>query len=387
MNKIYVLLMLLVVAALNACQRADLVPTDTSPSEYKDVPTVVVQAVQNAYPAAVNLKFTEVDKGNIWSADFMNAALAHQATVSKKGEILEAYSVADAARAAAATLPAVIEAFIQKNYAGYKLIGWGEGQHNGQKAYKVALRKEREDVTLIFDANGVLLFTYKATVPVATTITAPRTIPISKVEELTSPIAAYLKTNGMTFGKGLAVVDKDGKKTYLIVATKGSTVFELTFDNDGKLLKSSSYTPPPAPVALKSVSELPTAAITYMAGYTFVSGTVITGTDGQKTYLVNAKKEGKQFTFAFDNAGKLIRSAEIKPLPKVESKSLTDKDLPAVITSYLNANYKGWSLTKGAVTIIDGVASNYLLVIKVGADSFTVSFDGAGKFIGARKNG
>lgn len=385
MKKFSILILLLTAALLNACRQNDLAPVDTNASMYKDVPTAVVRAVQEAYPAAVNLSFSEVDKGKIWNADFTNAAVAHQATINQKGEILEAYAVGDAAKVAG--LPAAIDAYIQKNYAGYKLIAWGEGQQNGQKAYKVTLRKESEEVTLIFDGNGTLLLTYKATAPTATTISDVKTYPITKAEELPAPIAAYLQTNGLTFAKGVTMVDKAGKKTYVIVATKGTTLFDLTFDNDGKLIRSNSYTPPPAPVALKSVNELPAAAVTYLQGYTFVSGTVYTDNDGQKSYIVNATKAGKQFVFAFDNGGKLIRSSEVPTLPKIEQKALAASDIPAPITTYLNANYAGWSFTKGVLTLTDGAASNYLLVIKVGNDLYTVSFDGSGKFIGARKNG
>lgn len=379
------LFILLTTVLLNACRQNDLAPTDAGVNAYKDVPTVVVRAVQDAYPAAVNLSFSEIEKGKIWNADFTNATVAHQATVNQKGEILQAYVVGDAAKAAG--LPAVIDAYIQKNYAGYKLLAWGEGQQNGQKAYKVTLRKETEEVTLIFDANGTVLLTYKATAPTATTISDLKTYPITKAEELPAPIAAYLQSNGLTFGKGMAIADKAGKKTYVIVATKGTTLFELTFDTDGKLLRSNSYTPPPAPVALKSVQELPAAAVSYLQSYTFVNGIVYTDTNGQRTYTVNATKQGKQFVFAFDNEGKLIRSGEVPKLPKIEQKALTANDLPPSITTYLNANYAGWVFTKGAITLTDGTVSNYLLVIKVGNDLYTVSFDGSGKFIGVRKNG
>ena len=344
--------------------------------------------MKGAYPTATNLRFSEIDKGNIWESDFSVQAVDHQAKVNLKGTILEAYALGSANGVTgnqSVTLPTAAKAYIEKTYPAYKILAIGEGQYNNQKAYKVLLRSEKEEVTLIFDTNGTLILEFKAAVtptPSTGTPETPKTFPITKTDDLPAAASQYLQDNGLTFAKGVASVDKDNKKTYLVVATKGTTTVELTFDNDGKLVKSSSNTPVPAPIELKSVNELPAAAIAYLASYSFVKGSVITK-EGKKYYSVVVTKEGKRYEITFDADGKVLTSVST---PKIEEKALTSgKDLPGSITEYLTKTYPGWTFMKAIVVLTDSKPTSYTVVIKVGEPLYYVLFNGEGKFESVKK--
>lgn len=382
MKKIALLLPLLAVIWLGACRQQEAQPAN----EFPDVPTAVVQAVRIAYPTATNLSFTELDKGNVWESDFSVQAVNHQATVNAKGSILEVYALGkgDALTGPqSVTLPAAAKAYIDKTYPGYKLVAIGDGQYNNQKAYKVTLRSEKEEVTLIFDASGAVILEFKAAI--TPTPETPKTFPILKAEELPTAASNYLKENSLVFAKGMATVDKDNKKTYLVYATKGTTTYELTFDNDGKLIKSSSSTPtPPATttVELKSISDLPAAAVAFLAGYTFEKGSVTTK-EGKKTYSVAVNKDGKRYEMTFDGDGNVLTN---KYTPRTEEKALTtSSDLPGSITEYLTKTYPGWTFMKGTVVITDTKPGSYTVVIKVGEALYYVYFNGEGKFESVKK--
>ncbi len=317
MKPFLLLLTLLVFLGLGACRQQEAQPTVAN--EFPAVPTAVVQALRTAYPGAKDLSFTEIDKGNIWESAFTVQAINHQAKVNAKGTILEAYAVGNTAAGdkgpTSVTLPAAAKAYIDKTYPGYKLMAVGEGQYNNQKAYKVLLQNEKEAVTLIFDGSGALYLEFKeAIVSKPTTVVAdlPKTFPITKVEELPAAISKYLNDNGLTFAKGLASVDKADKKTWLIYATKGSTIHEFLFDNDGKLLKGSSVAVPPVSnlkeKAITTATELPATITDYLTknypNWVFMKGIVTMNGDKPLSYLVVIKIDTTLYYVTFNGEGK-----------------------------------------------------------------------------------
>lgn len=378
------LLSLVALLWLGACRQQEVQPTVTN--AFPDVPSAVVQAVKSAYPTATGISFTEIDKGNVWESDFSVQSVDHQAKVNAKGSILEVYALGKGdgvTSPQSVTLPAAAKAYIDKTYPAYKIVAVGEGQYNSQKAYKVALRNEKEEVTLIFDANGTLILEFKATItPIPE---PPKTFPILKADDLPAAAATYLRENSLVFAKGMATVDKDNKKTYLVYATKGTTIYELTFDNDGKLIKSGSLTPAPAPttVVLKSISELPAAAVVFLAGYTFEKGTLTTSAEGKKTYSVAVSKDGIRYEITFDGDGRVLTN---KYTPRTEEKALmASSELPGNITEYLTKTYPGWTFVKGVLVLTDTKPSSYTVVIKVGEALYYVYFTGEGKFEAVKK--
>lgn len=309
------LLTLLVFFGLGACRQQEAQPTVAD--EFPAVPTTVVQALRTAYPSAKDLSFTEIDKGNIWESAFTVQAINHSAKLNAKGAILEAYAVGNVAAGdkgpTSVTLPAAAKAYIDKTYPGYKLMAVGEGQHNNQKAYKVLLQNEKEAVTLIFDGNGVLYLEFKAPIVAKPTIAdLPKTFPITKAEELPAAINQYLRDNGLTFAKGLASVDKDDKKTWLIIATKDKAVHELLFDNAGKLLKASSVAVPPLPnlkeKAITAATELPAIITDYLTKnypkWVFMKGIVAMNGEKPLSYIVVIKVDTTLYYLYFNGEGK-----------------------------------------------------------------------------------
>ncbi len=317
MKPFSILITLLVFLFLGACRQQEAQPTVAD--EFPAVPTAVVQALRTAYPSAKDLSFTEIDKGNIWESAFTVQAINHQAKLNAKGTILEAYAVGSAGAGdkgpTSVTLPAAAKAYIDKTYPGYKLMAVGEGQYNNQKAYKVLLQNEKEAVTLVFDGNGVLYLEFKAAIvskPTTGAADLPKTFPITNVAELPTAISKYLSDNGLTFGKGLASVDKADKKTWLIIATKEKVVHELLFDNDGKLLKSSSVAVPPLPSlkekAITAVTEIPAIITEYLTknypNWVFMKGIVVMNSDKPVSYLVVVKVDTTLYYLYFNAEGK-----------------------------------------------------------------------------------
>ncbi len=384
MKRFSLLTPLLALLWLGACRQQEVQPTTTD--EFADVPVAVVQAVKGAYPTATNLSFTVIDKGNVWESDFSVQAVEHQAKINAKGSILEVYALGKGDGVTApqsVTLPAAARTYIEKTYPTYKITGVGEGQYNNQKAYKVQLRGEKEEVTLVFDGAGAVILEYKATITPIPEV--PKTFPITKSDDLPAAASQYLKDNGMTLAKGTASVDKDNKKSYLVYATKGTTTYELVFDNGGKLVRSNSSTPPAPPVEIKSINDLPAAAIAFLAGYSFDKGSIIVK-EGKKIYAVVVNKDGKRYEMTFDGDGKVLTNIATPVPPKVIEKALASAgDLPNVITEYLTKNYAGWVFMKAVQVLTDDKSTSYTVVIKVGEALYYVLFNGEGRFESVKK--
>ncbi|GAA4406395.1 hypothetical protein GCM10023187_25780 [Nibrella viscosa] len=448
MKKLCVLFMLFTIVWVSSCRRLEVQPDDSAgvvDKNFANVPAVVVQAVRKAYPAATSLSFSEIDKGNVWESRFVVEAKNRQARINAKGTMLEDYAVAASGERSGVgvSLPTAAQEYIQKNYPDYKLIAAGEGRQNEKKAYKVLLRREKEEVTLVFDEKGALLLEFKATVSATPTDDMPKNYPIGRADDLPAPIRQYLQENGLTFAKGLVVMESESKKIYYIVAQKGDAIYELSFGEDGKLVKASVSVPP---VALKSVNDLPAAAVAYLTGYTFERGMLLTDKDGKKTYTAVVYKDGKRYEMAFSSEGKLLRSTmtppepqaiksvselpeairtylkeytfekgmkyfdneghtfyEIaaskngtmasfvfdgdgklikssQPTPKQEEKPLTAGTLPGPIVEYLNATYKSWTFVKGNAILLDGKLQRYNIQVQVEKTSYILTFNAEGKF-------
>lgn len=351
---------------LSACQKGDAI---VQPDEQiAGVPAVVVQAIKSEYPSATEIKFSTVEKETVWESSFQYQTQAHEAKIDNKGQILEVYSVAGGV-----TLPTAIQDYIAKNYAGYRIVVASEGKSGTQKSFKVLLKNEKEEITLLFDETGKLLAEFKATPPAAG-ITPPKSYPIQKVEELPAVAAQYIKDQGLTFGRGIVVVEKDGKKTFTVTATKGTTIFTLVFDEAGKLLKSNSFIPPPAPQIVTKITELPAAIVAALQGYTFVKGTITTDRDGKKTYYIAATKEGRMFEMVFDTNGKLIKSSGTPPTPQRIQKVT---DLPAAIGTAL----QGYVFESGLITFDRNEKKTYTIIAAKDGKRYELIFDNDGKLV------
>jgi len=326
MKKLSFTLTILAALWLGGCQQSDLRPDDQIKAEpsLAQVPQGVLNAIRSAYPAATELTASELDKGKVWEIRFRVGGVVHQAKVDVKGVILEAYAQDGASGRVASSLPAAAQEFLQKTYPGFVLVDVAEGQMNNQKAFKVFIRKEREEVTLVFDEKGAVLLEYRATAQPAQD--APRHYPVNQVEDLPEPIRNYLNQNGLTFGKGMVSIDKDDKRSYFLMAKKGEQLFELTFDGSGNLQKSTLINRP---------------------------GAVTPGTDNPSNFVQ-----------------KPLRTAE---------------ELPAVIVDHLNTTYSGWTYMKGYVNLVSNKPTDYLIVIKAGESLYYLKFTGEGKLEAVEK--
>jgi len=380
MNKLFFLLTALTLIWVSACRRPELQPDNLATvvdKEFANVPAVVVQAVRKAYPAATNLSFSELDKGKVWDSRFGAEARNYQARIDAKGTMLEVYAVSAFGERSGMALPAAAQEHIQAKYPGYRIVIAGEGQHNNQKAYKVLVRGEKEEVTLLFDEKGSLFMEFKAAISSTPATDLPKHYPVAQPQDLPAPISQYLRENGLSFEKGMVIMEGENKKSYHVAAKKAEAWHELSFSADGKLIRAYVHIPP---VAIQSVNELPAAAAAYLNGYTFERGMKITNREGKIMYMVTARKEGKRDQMTFDSEGKLMQSSMIPPEPQM-IKSVDE--LPDPIKDYL----KAYSFEKGMI-FYDQESKKYYQIAasKNGKMAFFV-FDADGKVIRSSESG
>lgn len=367
MKKVLLLSTLSLAIMLNGCKDESLDVKTVDQASTDIVPAIVVQAVKNEYPSATDVKFSVVEKNKVWESQFSYQTQTHEAKIDSKGTILEVYAIAGTA-----TLPAAIEEYIAKNFAGYKVVTTSEGKNGTQKAYKVILKNEKEEVTLLFDENGKLIADFRATTPAVTPPEPPKNYPVLKADELPAAILQYLKDQGLTFAKGMVNIEKD-KKNYSVTATKGTTVYTLNFDENGKLTRSSSYTPPPAPVVITSLNDLPKIIVDALAGYKFEKGTITTEKD-KKTYYIVVSKEGRTYEFVFDNDGKILKSSVPPPSPqKIERLD----GLPATIIAAL----AGYTFESGVISFDNTGKKSYSIVASKEGKRYEFLFDNDGKLV------
>jgi hypothetical protein len=102
-------------------------------------------------------------------------------------------------------------------------------------------------------------------------------------------------------------------------------------------------------------------------------------------YHVVVTVNGSSQTYMFDTNLNIITNPgkgpkDNHPLPNVVVTELTADKIPAAITTYLNTNYAGWSLTKALSITKDGVLVETEVFFSLGDKKYKAEFDESNNF-------
>ena len=382
MKKLLFTLSIASMALLNACNEK-IEPALNSPTATPsaDVAAKVSAIINSQFPAASNLKVSTLDSNKVYGCEFSHKGEDHETVVSKDGKILSDYKTSKDV-----VLLDAMKAYLDATYKGYKLQKASQGTDaNGKVSYKVQIEYNDQRITLIFDATGAVVGTF----------TEPKSVGgkcmvfQAKLTDLPANIQSQL--TGYEFIGACVKTNSDGTKTYFILAKKDGIFYELTFDNAGKLIKTEVEGPKKMEDKSLKENDLPQAIKDYLkANYTdwrYEKGVVFTSNGVIDSYSIVIIKDKKITLLTFDKDGKFVKAVETPTvtLPKIEEKTLVVGEIPAVIKTYLDKTYAGWTFTKGTVTLKDGVAELYYVYITVGTDKYHVYFDKNGKFVSAKR--
>ena len=386
MKKLLFILSMASMALLNACNEKIEPAVNAQPSTpATDVTAKVSAVIKTQFPDASNLKISSIDDNKVFGVEFSHKGDDHESVVSKDGKILCSYNVSKNV-----VLPDAIKTYLEATYKGHTLKKASQGTDaNGKVSYKVQIEYNDQRITMIFDATGAVVGTFSE--PKNNVGGDKNKIFITKLVDLPTNIQSQL--TGYEFIGAVVKVNSDNsKKTYFVTAKKDGIIYEFTYDNEGKLVKTESFDPSKKPENKEvKQSDLPQVIQDYIKinykDWKFEKAAILMKNGVIDSYSVVISKDKKLTLLTFDKDGKFLKAVEIPTitLPKIEEKSLALGDIPAAIKTYLDKTYSGWTFTKGSVTLKDGVAELYYVFITVGADKYHVYFDKDGKFFAAKR--
>ena len=381
MKKILFILSTASMGFLNACNEKIEPAVNQIVTPSVDVTAKILTVIKSEFPDASNLKVSMLDSDKIYGCEFSSNGEDHETVVSKEGKILSDYKTSKEA-----TLPDATKSYLEATYKGYKLQKASQGTDaNGKVSYKVVIEYNDQRITMIFDATGAVVGTF----------TEPKSSSgkcmVFQVKLMDLPATIQTQLAGYEFLGACVKTNSDGTKTYFILAKKEGIFYELTFDSAGKLIKTEIEGPKKIEDKSLKESDLPQVIKDYLkANYTdwkFEKGVAFYKSGVLDSYAIVILKDKKVTLLTFDKDGKFVKAIETPTitLPKIEEKALAVGDIPAIIKTYLDKTYAGWTFTKGSVTLKDGVAELYYVYITVGTDKYHVYFDKDGKFFAAKR--
>jgi hypothetical protein len=208
---------------------------------------------------------------------------------------------------------------------------------------------------------------------------------------LPAAVTDYLTANysGYTIVKAGAAKDKDGAITnYVVLITVGGTSYALEFDASGNFLKIVTKDGHFAGNAITQ-SNLPDSIKTYLesnyAGYTFIGAEVRLENSIVSGYAVAILYNSQPLLLFFDANAKFIaiKTGHTKPSgQRPKEISIAQTELPAVITSYLSANYSGYTFVSAEVAKdSSGNILRYEVKFTWSSKKYQADFDGAGALL------
>ncbi|PWK23339.1 putative PepSY-like beta-lactamase-inhibitor [Arcicella aurantiaca] len=384
MKKLLFICSMTFVGLLTGCTEKLETVIDSSQTVDNATTARISAVIKTDYPSATNLSVSTIDDKKVYGCDFSVSGISHEAAVSATGQILSVYHSTDDV-----TLPDAIKTYLSTTYAGYKLEKVGIGKDaSGNTSYKILIQYNDQKITIVFDAKYAVVATFSE--PKNNVTGDKNKVFATKLADLPATIQTQL--SGYDFIGAVVKTNSEGKKTYFVTAKKDGILYEFTYDNEGKLIKTVSIDPSKK-IEDKSLkeNELPQVVKDYLQinykDWKYEKGVVLMQGGVIDSYSIVISKDKKIALLLFDKDGKFLKVVETPTiqLPKFENKDLIVADLPSVITEYLNKTYAGWTFTKGSVTLKDSSPEAYYVYITVGADKYHVYFDKNGKFLAAKR--
>ena len=387
MKKILFILSVACVCLLTAC--TEKLDTAIDPQNQTAVDNTtsarIASSIKMEFPSAMDIVIVVIDDKKVYGADFMVSGILHESSVSSTGQILSVYRSSDNN-----TISDAIKTYLETNYKGYKLEKVSVGKDAAGKAStKVMIVFNDQRITFVFDDRNIVTATF--TEPKNNVGGDKNRVFATKLVDLPTNIQGQL--TGYEFIGAVVKVNSDNsKKTYFVTAKKDGILYEFTFDNDGKLVKTDSFDPSKKPEnkELKE-NDLPKVVQDYIKinykDWKFEKAAILMKDKAIDSYTVILSKDKKLILLSFDKDGKFLKITEIPTIviPKIEVKDIVANDLPKIVKDYLDKTYAGWVFIKGNITLKDGVAEGYYVNFSLGSDKYQVLFDKDGKFLLAKR--
>jgi Putative beta-lactamase-inhibitor-like, PepSY-like len=387
MKKLLFILSIASFGLLNACtEKIDpAITPQTSTTVDNATSARIATSIQTDFPSATNIIIIIIEDKKTYGCDFTVNGVAHECCCSGSGQILSVYKISDNA-----VLPDAIKTYLENTYKGYKLEKVAVGKDaNGKASTKVIIEFNDQRITIVFDDKNIAVATFIE--PKNNVGGDKNKVFVTKLVDLPANIQSQL--TGYEFIGAVVKVNSDNsKKTYFVTAKKDGILYEFTFDNEGKLVKTDSIDPTKKPEnkELKE-NDLPKVIQDYIKltykDWKFEKAAILMKATVIDSYSVIISKDKKLTLLTFDKDGKFVKATEIPviQLPKIEVNDLIASNIPQVIKDYLTKTYTGWVFIKGNITLKDGVAEGYYLNISVGTDKYQIFFDKDGKFLLAKR--
>ena len=215
-------------------------------------------------------------------------------------------------------------------------------------------------------------------------------------DQLPAAATTYLTTNyaGYTLIQAVQGTDRAGATFYAVVIEQSGVRYHLHFDAAGAFVASKGgHGPGPndANETTITADKLPAAITDYLnttyAGYTLVQAEQAADAAGVVMYYETViTSSGKTFQLNFDATGKLLERGKGGPGKggAPQGTQLTADKLPAAVTTYLTANYAGYTFGDAyQATTRDGVTV-YAVMITQNSTKYFLLFDANGAFVSVR---
>lgn len=380
--------------AATSCSKDDMDTATIQSVNQDQVPAAVVKTVTSTFSNASTIEYSVLATNSLYNADIKTATSATSVVLNHTGKIRE-----KANQITQAELPKTILDYLTGKYPNYTFDNAAKkvDSLNVVKGYRVDLTYQSEKYTNFFDANGGFIAEIKGMKGKSNGMGMgsggkrpdDKPAPAATITETDLPAAVKTAIAGYTFKSGVLIVNKDGVKLYHVHLEKDGTVYNFTFDETGKLKEKSSENAKGATVTKATLATLPEKIKTYLnanaAGWTLKEAISISKDSVIMHYHVVVTVNGSSQTYMFDTNLNIITNPgkgpkDNHPLPNVVVTELTADKIPAAITTYLNTNYAGWSLTKALSITKDGVLVETEVFFSLGDKKYKAEFDESNNF-------
>ncbi|MDH4461170.1 MAG: hypothetical protein ACOVOW_07140 [Spirosomataceae bacterium] len=208
---------------------------------------------------------------------------------------------------------------------------------------------------------------------------------------LLSAISTYLTTNyaGYTFVNAYSETVSGVIKAYDVNITLNSVPYHLVFSSTGTFTSVNSFgkkaNKTSQTITAVAQADLLPVITTYLttnyAGYTFVNAYSKTKDSTLTGYTVNITYNSVSYHVTFDAAGAFVSVGTRKTKTAKTNVPVAQADLLATISTYLTANYAGYTFVNAYSEATSGVITNYDVNITLNAVTYHVVFDAAGTFV------
>ena len=274
-----------------------------------------------------------------------------------------------------ATVNAIRQAFPEATKIKFSTI-------EKNKVWQSDFEVKVEPMSAIVDNLGVITETYKITGEIALPENIKSYIATNYVGATIKNASQQIGKDGKIEGYKVSIKSKEGKEITLVFDAKGALTLFITDDRSGN---SSAHNPPK--IYFIEKNALPEAIRAYLnskhSEYNCVKAAVIVE-GNTKNYSVVISKDLTLFEYLFDEKGNVLKHDSFgvsAPFNKIEDKPLTVNDLPAVLKSYLDKEFKDWVYEKGILIFQNGTLLGYNVLITYGKKQFSLQFDAKGMFI------